>query len=406
LLRCGPTHALAMAGAYTAACTSAGCRVLSDVTDAYNSGSPELALAGNKSQELKEKRLVDLDMAPLAVALEENNPFPKLDFSYNLLGVGGAESLRKLVASDGTCTALDLSQNNLNPAASKALFSGLRQNQTLKELRLSGNKLGNLGGMELADLLQKNHALEELHLSNCELDTAALVALATVMRDNRSVRVLDVSRPLAKTLMDEPALHFARMLKVNQTLTDLDMSKAGMSDLGLQRIAEEVFRAGAASKLEKLRLSGNKIQLVSDDCVGALAMLLGSAESRLKTLILGTNPLRDEGALKLADIVQASRGLERLDVSACSITSKGLCSLARAIGAEPEGQRGSGFIEWHPTISLIELWGNRFDSAACLAWIPALTSEIVSLDVAVQQVDGAYHCVQSPLDKAALQGYD
>jgi hypothetical protein len=109
----------------------------------------------------------------------------------------------------------------------------------------------------------------------------------------------------------------------------------------------QVFRAGAASKLEKLRLSGNKIQLVSDDCVGALAMLLGSAESRLKTLILGTNPLRDEGALKLADIVQASRGLERLDVSACSITSKGLCSLARAIGAEPEGQRGSGFIEWH-----------------------------------------------------------
>jgi hypothetical protein len=210
-----------MAGAYTAACTSAGCRVLSDVTDAYNSGRPELALAGNKSQELKEKRLVDLDMAPLAVALEENNPFPKLDFSYNLLGVGGAESLRKLVASDGTCTALDLSQNNLNPAASKALFSGLRQNQTLKELRLSGNKLGNLGGMELADLLQKNHALEELHLSNCELDTAALVALATVMRDNRSVRVLDVSRPLAKTLMDEPALHFARMLKVNQTLTDV-----------------------------------------------------------------------------------------------------------------------------------------------------------------------------------------
>ena len=35
------------------------------------------------------------------------------------------------------------------------------------------------------------------------------------LSDNNALTVLDVSRPLAKTIMDEPASHLARMLKVN-----------------------------------------------------------------------------------------------------------------------------------------------------------------------------------------------
>ena len=40
----------------------------------------------------------------------------------------------------------------------------------------------------------------------------------------------------------------------------------------------------------------------------------------------------------------------------------------------------------------MELWGNRFDSAACLAWIPSL--QYLKLDIAVQEVDGAYNAVR------------
>ena len=291
-----------MAGAYTAACTSAGCRVLLTVTEAYSSKTKDLICSGNRTVELLDARMVDLDMAPLAVALEETNPFQTIDVSYNTLGAGAAESLRKLVAADSTITSLDLSQNDFNESACRALCEGLKQNRAIGSLNLSGNKLGGPGGMALADLLQTNSTLEALYASNCELDTAALIALATVLRDNTSLRVLDVSRPLAKTVMDEPANHFARMLKVNTTLHELDMSKSGLSDKGLQLLAESVYRAGPNSRLEVLKVKCNRITLVDADCVGALRLLLSSEVSRLQTLLLGANTLRDEGALKLAEV--------------------------------------------------------------------------------------------------------
>ena len=176
-----------MAGAYTAACTSAGCRVLLTVTEAYSSKTKDLICSGNRTVELLDARMVDLDMAPLAVALEETNPFQTIDVSYNTLGAGAAESLRKLVAADSTITSLDLSQNDFNESACRALCEGLKQNRAIGSLNLSGNKLGGPGGMALADLLQTNSTLEALYASNCELDTAALIALATVLRDNTSL---------------------------------------------------------------------------------------------------------------------------------------------------------------------------------------------------------------------------
>ena len=374
----------AMAGAYTAACTSAGCRVLVAVTEAYNSRSPTLICSGNRTVELLDKRMVDLDMAPLAVALEESNPFGTVDVSFNNLGAGAAESLRKLVASDATITSLDLSQNVFTESAAQALCAGLKLNRSITELRLSGNKLGGPGGMALADLLQTNSTLQLVHASNCELDTAALVALATVLRDNTSLRVLDVSRPLCKTTMDEPAKHFARMLKVNTALVELDLSKCNMGDLGLQLIAEETYRAGLDSQLVVLKVCGNQIQLVDTACVHALMLLLSSETCRLRELHLGANSLRDDGALKLAEVVQKSTKLQFLDVKANAITSRGLCALARAVSFDSA--------QFHAELQELQLWGNRFDSAACLAWIPVL--QFLKLDIAVQEVDNAYHCVR------------
>lgn len=368
-----------MADAYKAAAQSAGCRVLVAVTESYNSKATELDCAGNRVVELLTSRMVDLDMAPLAVALEEANPFSTVDVSYNTLGAGAAESLRKLLTTDVSIATLNLSHNDFTETAAQALCAGLKGNRTVTDLRLSGNKLGHPGGMALADLLQTNAALQRIDASNCELDTAALVALATVLRDNSSLRVLDVSRPLAKTIMDEHISHFARMLKVNTSLVELDLSKARMGDKGLQLLSEELFRAGPASALLVLKACGNAIGLVEEDCVRALMQLLSADTCRLQELHLGSNSLRDEGALKLSEVIVASKRLTRLDVSSNGITSRGLCAIARAVMD-------------HPEIAEMDLWGNVFDSAACLAWIPAL--EPLKLDIAVQEVDNAYICVR------------
>ena len=41
----------------------------------------------------------------------------------------------------------------------------------------------------------------------------------------------------------------------------------------------------------------------------------------------------------------------------------------------------------------MSLWGNRFDSAACLAWTPALGR--LELDFRTQEVDGTFMPVQA-----------
>ena len=368
-----------MSGAYVAACTSAGTRVLSCVEQAYSSGSRVLHANGHRTVELLSARLVDLDVAPLAVALEESCPFQAVDLSFNTLGAGAASSLAKLIAADGTIEVLDLSENNFDAAAVEKICGGLKSNSCVHVLRLSGNPITGQGGMAVADLLQSSTSVHRLYLANCELDTQSLVALATVLRDNNSLTVLDISRPLAKTIMDEHTAHIARMLKVNTSLVELDLSKSGLRDFGLQLLSEELYRAGASSQLQVLTLRGNKVALVDEACVGALSVLLSSSTCRLAELLLGGNNLRDEGALKLADIISSSRSLIHLDVGSNSITSKGLCALARAVSQ-------------HTTLQEMELWGNRFDSAACLAWIPSL--QFLKLDIAVQEVDGAYNSVR------------
>ena len=378
-----------MTGAYGAACTAANARILATVEQAYSHSATELLLNGHRTVELLDARLVDLDLATLTAALSESNPFERIDLSYNELGAGAASSLAEFLKADSKLQYLDLSHNDMESSAIEAICLALKSNTTLREVHLSGNKLGGVGGMAVAEMLQANPSLQALHLSNCELTSESLVALATVLRDDQRLHVLDVSRPLAQTIMDEPAQHFARMLKVNATLVELDLSKAGLRDFGLRLLSEEIYRAGAASALSVLRMRCNKIQLVDADAVDSLSMLLSADTCRLTSLDLGSNELRDEGALKLAEMVVANRSLVHLDVTSNGLMSRGLCALAKSVGK-------------HFALDRVMLWGNGFDSAACYAWKDSLSSngDRLELDVEIRVSDRTaasiqtYHCAR------------
>ena len=371
-----------MAVEYTQACKAAGSRKLATVEAAYASGSSELLLNGNRTVELLNARLADVEVAPLSVALSEQNPFSVLNLSYNELNAGAAESIGQLLKSDTTIVALNLAENELGPEAASTLCAALKENKTIRELSLSGNKLGPHGGMEIAEMLQTNTSLKRLELANCELDTQCLVALATVLRENDTLTALDVSRPLAKTIMDEPGAHFARMLRFNSSLNQLDLSKSGLRDFGLRLLAEELYRAGPASGLQVLCMRCNKLQLVDDSCVGALAMLLQADTCRLQELALGSNELRDDGALKLAEMVGGNRSLKVLDVTSNSLMSRGLCALARAAKEQP-------------LLESVSIWGNNFDSATCLAWSPLIDRLELDFSIQLDEAAEVYQCVRA-----------
>jgi Ran GTPase-activating protein (RanGAP) involved in mRNA processing and transport len=367
--------------AYAAAAKAAGTRVLQSAVSQFDAGTDKLLLNGHRTIDLVDKRLTDVDVATLAVALTETKKFKVVDLSYNELGAGAAMSLSQVVKSNTVITALDLSENGINAHAVEGLCAALKTNGTIRELSLSGNAIGGSGGMAVAELLQVNTTLERLSLANCNLTTESLVALATVLHENVTLRALDVSRPLARTIMDEPASHVARMLKVNSSLVELDLSKAGVRDFGLRLIAENLFRAGASSALAALRLRCNKIELTDADCVLALRSLLMYEEGRpcrLELLDLGGNQLRDDGAEKLAEMLNVNASLRSVDVGSNGLMSRGLCAIAHNVMR-------------HPKLVELKLWGNHFDTAAGYKF----QSFRGSLDFVVQQVDGVYHCVDA-----------
>ena len=100
----------------------------------------------------------------------------------------------------------------------------------------------------------------------------------------------------------------------------------------------------------------------------------------LQTLDLSANNLRDDGALVLAEMVQANSSLTGLSLAHNSINSRGLCALAHGVAI-------------NRSLQSMTLWGNRFDSAACLAWTPALGR--LELDFRTQEVDGTFMPVQA-----------
>lgn len=275
---------------------------------------------------------------------------------------------------------LDLRHSDIGPADAEILGKALAVNATLRELHLNGNSVGAEGALAIADSLQTNSSLKVLRLGSCDLDKRGIIAIATGLQGNVSLQQLDISRPLvAPAHMTEGLDHLSRMLSVNRALTQLDLSKCGVRDDGLALLASALRRAGSESVLSDLCLRCNEISLREADAVREVGQLLSSYTCPLFQLDLSANRLQDEGALLLSEMLHSNSSLTHIDVRHNSIASRGLCALGPVLAS-------------HRSLTSVAVWGNRFDSAACRSWLPALTGRL-SLDMSVQEVDGAYSCV-------------
>ena len=373
-----------MSNPYEAACVDANLRPRKSIIEAYEEAASQGVETGVElkcsGRTLAEGRMLDVDMKLLSEAMLKAHPFERLDLSFNELGGESGGSLKSLLEGDTQLRSLDLTGNSLTPAPCKEIFKGLEKNSALRELRLSSNQLGDEAGMQLAELLQVNDTLQRLHLANCDLKMPSLVGLATVLQQNTAVTVLDVQRSLVSSPMEEHVEHFGRLLAVSHTLQELDLSKCHVSDRGLLMLASSLRKAGGNSALRALRLRSNQIRLVDEGAIDVLGLLLSSEECVLQTLDLSANNLRDDGALVLAEMVQANSSLTGLSLAHNSINSRGLCALAHGVAI-------------NRSLQSMTLWGNRFDSAACLAWTPALGR--LELDFRTQEVDGTFMPVQA-----------
>ncbi|KAM4543505.1 protein NLRC3-like [Fundulus diaphanus] len=108
-------------------------------------------------------------------------------------------------------------------------------------------------------------------------------------------------------------------LKVNASLTELDLSRNHLQDSGVARLSAEL--QSSPSKLQTLRLRNCSLSEISGGSVGPALL-----SSHLKHLDLSQNPLQDSGVQRLCVSLQDPRcGLERLSLYDCDLTD-GCCS--------------------------------------------------------------------------------
>lgn len=308
-----------------------------------------LYLAGNNKL-ISDKRLTDDDADMLRATLSHNSYVAGLDLRYNELTDVGAGHIAQLIRGSEFLQFVNLMCNNFGDEGAKHLAEALQSNQTLTTLRVNGNKIGNRGGLYFAQALQINETLESLDLADTDLTIESLIALATVLNYNQHLKALNVSRPILSGFQDDTTEHFARMLKVNQSLEELHLMKHSIRDSGATCLAENLIHNFT---LTYLNLSCNRI---TRDGAKQLAAMLRH-NTTLKILDLGFNRIGDDGATCIAEVLALCNcTLTTLCIVSNEVNGKGLCDIADCLRKKNQ------------SLSEIYIWGNNLEESCCIAF--------------------------------------
>ena len=131
--------------------------------------------------------------------IKENMVAPQLRIEVNSIS---ARSLAKAMWANNTVTCVDLSSNDLNDHAGSYVAGILKRNSSVKKIELDNNRLGPKSCQAFGESLSKNSSLQYLSLD---------------------------SNPLASESDHVGIKHLAEALRVNSTLTSLNLWRTGIS---------------------------------------------------------------------------------------------------------------------------------------------------------------------------------
>ncbi|CAM9215524.1 unnamed protein product, partial [Ectocarpus sp. 13 AM-2016] len=266
-----------------------------------------------------------------------------LVLSGNLLlpGGGKALALRLNAAKRSTLTRLDVSDNHLGKKAAKLFSATLKRNRTLRHLDLSRNELGTHAGIAFATSLLVNRTLETLAIAGNGMGPNVAKNLGQSLAKNSSLKDLDLSDNvlgIATAEGGDPSdlgLALGHGLRINKTLTSLNLSGNRLPTLEMQRIAECL---ADHQSLSHLTLTG---EAVNDSAALDLGRLIAQASGAgLVSLDLSRSALAGVGAVAVTRaLATGAHGLERLDLSDNSLSKTAAGELASALQNDERGVR-------------------------------------------------------------------
>lgn len=207
----------------------------------------------------------------------------------------------------------------------QSLFHGIARNTFLKSLNLSENKLS-VGLLRvIREGIEHHPSLEKLALNKCHIHHHHDGGLQALVGNLARITTLELSKnALVST---RSGILLCRLLQCNSHhLKRLDLSQ---NQLGSQGCVALV--ASGLQSLEVLNLSGNGIDHVGALAVGEAIIAGSGGGCLLTTLLLGQNPLGDEGITALAKGIERNSSLQLLCLRQTDMGDVGAIRLARAL---------------------------------------------------------------------------
>ena len=188
----------------------------------------------------------------------------------NPIGNNGALRLAKALEENKTVSRLILSNNGIFEKGMQALTNAFKKHP-FTMLGISKNRLDRTCMDNLAEVIRTQTTLEELSLIKNDLFPEAVRGFMDALPSNRGLRSLELEKNLCcnSYVMSQ----FAQVLKVNSTLTNLSLSKTGITS------REIVKWEGCLSSnytLRELDLSRNEID---DRGLQTLVVMLAENET-------------------------------------------------------------------------------------------------------------------------------
>ena len=175
----------------------------------------------------------------------------------------------------------------------------------------------------LFEVIKVNETVTILNLLGNGICDAGATSIAEAIKVNKTLANLNLS---GNGISDAGATSIAEAIKVNKTLADLNLSGNGISDAGATSIAEAIK---VNKTLTDLDLSGSG---VSDAGATSIAEAI-KVNKTLTHLRLSDNGISDAGVTSIVEAIKVNKTLTNLDLSGNGISDAGATSIAEAIKA-------------------------------------------------------------------------
>eukprot|EP01028_Stygiella_incarcerata_P014083 TRINITY_DN9028_c0_g1_i1.p1 TRINITY_DN9028_c0_g1~~TRINITY_DN9028_c0_g1_i1.p1 ORF type:complete len:1123 (+),score=261.89 TRINITY_DN9028_c0_g1_i1:112-3369(+) len=362
-----------------------------------------------------------MDYDQIIKLLHENDPnLTEVDLAGRSLRGDRVREIALALHDNAVLKGLVLRKNGFGSSTVYILGKMLRRNRRVEEIDLSENPIKAKGAKGFLRFLQSNVTMRKLIMRECQINADAAQAIGSLVRLHSAIEHIDVSHnDLGNTVLEQISWNISSSTTLKTLILDdnhifydrttldsfayalkspkMTLEHISLADNFLGPEGAKVLASGILenTSLRYLQLKGNKIK-----DRGVKEIITAVHASKLKTLILDSNGIGNEGASYVSHALFHGMRLESLSLSYNEVGASGCQSLAEGVrmntylkelflAHNEVGDEGCIAMaralseQGQETLELIDLSVNKIHDSGWMAWCETFRNKSTSLSTAI-----------------------